>query len=125
MEWSCFSTCSGPGGLPRLTQAHHGSHQHCRFLRIPNTPFFIVLISPAVGLLCLAPGRTALSQLSHVLCPLKEMWEDLSPFFTTQKLMEAHIGLCLHSILLCSPSSSPPTPLCCWLTLNNHFLLES
>lgn len=47
MGWSCFITCPAPGGLPCLTHAHHGSHQHYRFLRISNTPFFIDLISPA------------------------------------------------------------------------------
>ena len=125
MGWLCFSTCLAPGGLPRLTHAHHGSHQHYRFLQISNTPFFIDIISPAVGLLCLAHGRTTISQLSHILCPLREMCEELSPFFTTQKLREAHTGLFMPSILLCSPSSSPLTPLCCWLTLNTHFLLES
>lgn len=40
MGWSCFSTCSGPSGLPRLTQAHHGSHQHYRFLQIPPHTLF-------------------------------------------------------------------------------------
>lgn len=35
--WSCFSTCSGLGGMPQLTQAHHQSHQHYRFLWICTT----------------------------------------------------------------------------------------
>lgn len=92
---------------------------------LEHTLFHWPYLSCCSSLLCLAHGRTSISQLSHILCPLQEMWEELSPFFTTQKLREAHIGLFLPSILLCSPSSSPLTPLCCWLTLNTHFLLES
>lgn len=124
MGWSCFATCSGPGDLPRLTQAHHGSHQHYRFLPISNTPFSTDLASPAVGLLCLAHDRTTVSQLSRALCPLQEMWEDLSPFLTAQKLMQAHIGLFAFYPTLLSFLFSL-TPLCCWLTLNTHSLLES